>query len=168
MPARRLHVVKGLSGAEYWVTCYGGEECFMAAFSPAAPRLAAWLGWLALTIALIAISYHWLDRPISFFSYSELGRPRVFVWMTRIPAWARVVAGVAVVVLGVYTLTGRMMARPFAVVFLASLSLFASRPIKDLLQHAFGRSWPETYVQDNPSLIRDGVFGFNPFKGGPG
>src|SRR5262249_10297578 len=33
---------------------------------------------------------------------------------------------------------------------------------------AFGRTWPETWIQNNPSFIHSGAFGFNPFHGGPG
>jgi membrane-associated phospholipid phosphatase len=40
--------------------------------------------------------------------------------------------------------------------------------IKNQLKFAFGRTWPDTWVNDNPSFIHDGVFGFNPFHGGPG
>ena len=32
----------------------------------------------------------------------------------------------------------------------------------------FGRTWPESWLGDNPSWIRDGVFGFFPFHGGMG
>ena len=35
-------------------------------------------------------------------------------------------------------------------------------------QDAFGRTWPETWIENNPSLVQNGVFGFNPFHGGPG
>src|SRR5262249_629097 len=42
------------------------------------------------------------------------------------------------------------------------------KPRERSLKFAFGRTWPETWVQDNPSLIRDDVYGFNPFHAGPG
>ena len=40
--------------------------------------------------------------------------------------------------------------------------------IKDQLKFIFGRTWPETWVQDNPSFIRDGVYGFHFMHGGGG
>jgi membrane-associated phospholipid phosphatase len=40
--------------------------------------------------------------------------------------------------------------------------------IKDQLKFMFGRTWPETWVENNPSFIRDGVYGFNWFHGGAG
>jgi hypothetical protein len=35
-------------------------------------------------------------------------------------------------------------------------------------QNGFGRTWPESWLGDNPSWIRDDVFGFFPFHGGRG
>jgi membrane-associated phospholipid phosphatase len=35
------------------------------------------------------------------------------------------------------------------------------------LKFLFGRYWPETWVDDNPSLIGDGAYGFHPFHFGP-
>ncbi len=40
--------------------------------------------------------------------------------------------------------------------------------IKDQAKFAFGRLWPETWVNDNPSWIKDGAYGFFPFHGGTG
>ncbi len=31
--------------------------------------------------------------------------------------------------------------------------------------YVFGRDWPETWIDNNPSLIRDGAYGFHPFHG---
>jgi len=36
------------------------------------------------------------------------------------------------------------------------------------LKFAFGRTWPETWINNNPSLIGNGTYGFNPFHGGSG
>jgi membrane-associated phospholipid phosphatase len=51
---------------------------------------------------------------------------------------------------------------------LSAFSLTISDKFENWLKFAFGRTWPETWVQDNPSLIREGVHSFNFFHGGPG
>jgi membrane-associated phospholipid phosphatase len=51
---------------------------------------------------------------------------------------------------------------------LSALSWAVSAIPENWLKFAFGRTWPETWIQDIPSLIRDQVYGFNPFHGGPG
>ena len=53
-------------------------------------------------------------------------------------------------------------------VFRAALALFIASGVKEALKIAFGRTWPETWTNNNPSFIRDGVFGFSPFHGGAG
>jgi membrane-associated phospholipid phosphatase len=129
-----------------------------------APRIATWLGWLAVTAVLVTICYLWLDRPIAYFSHSELQRARVFVWMQKIPEWFRVGAIVVLIGVGIYSLMGRVLAKPVAVLFLASLSLVASGAIKDQLKVVFGRYWPDTWTHNNPSLIGNGSYGFHPFE----
>ena len=49
-----------------------------------------------------------------------------------------------------------------------SISFVTANFINNQLKYAFGRTWPETWIQNNSSLIQNGVFGFNPFHGGPG
>jgi membrane-associated phospholipid phosphatase len=51
---------------------------------------------------------------------------------------------------------------------LASLSLIVAELTKTQLKLFFGRTWPDTFVNDNPSFLRDGVYGFNLFHGGRG
>jgi len=46
------------------------------------------------------------------------------------------------------------------------VSVFAANEINSFLKGLFGRTWPESWLGDNPSWIRDGVFGFFPFHGG--
>jgi membrane-associated phospholipid phosphatase len=50
-----------------------------------------------------------------------------------------------------------------SVLLVCSLSVVTASIIKDQLKFVFGRTWPETWVGNNPSLIHDGVYGFNPF-----
>jgi membrane-associated phospholipid phosphatase len=54
------------------------------------------------------------------------------------------------------------------VLFLAAISLILADAVKDALKLAFGHTWPETWINHNPSYIQNGVYGFFPFHGGPG
>jgi len=38
--------------------------------------------------------------------------------------------------------------------------------LKQLLKWGCGRTWPETWQENNPSLIAGGVYGFHPFHWG--
>jgi len=46
--------------------------------------------------------------------------------------------------------------------------VLVSAAIKDQLKYAFGHPWPETWVDDNPSWIKNGAYGFFPFHGRAG
>jgi len=70
------------------------------------------------------------------------------------------------VALGLRAISGAPLSRFEAVGLLSGLSLGVGVAIKDQLKLAFGRTWPETWLHNNPSLIQNGVYGFNPFHGG--
>jgi membrane-associated phospholipid phosphatase len=53
------------------------------------------------------------------------------------------------------------------VIALDAATLAVAVEVKEQLKYAFGRTWPETWVRNNPSFIKDGVYGFFPFSGGP-
>jgi membrane-associated phospholipid phosphatase len=129
-------------------------------------RLRHWLIALALTALAVAISYAWLDRPIAFFAHAELRRFVLVVNPSKISEWLAPVAAVVGLVLALRALSGRALSRLEAVVLLCMLSLVAAIVIKSQLKIMFGRTWPESWINDNPSLIRDGVYGFNPFRMG--
>lgn len=125
-------------------------------------------GALIVAAGATLLSVLVLDRPAALFAHDVLGQPWEFIALTHLvdpilplsafgfvafggglalgwtpPAWARVIVGLCVATL-------------LAIV------------VKDQLKYAFGRTWPETWVNNNPSLIRDGVMVFVPFHGGPG
>lgn len=132
--------------------------------------LQRWLVGLAVTAAAAAIAYVWLDRPIALLAHHQLQpeHKALFVKLTYIPEPFVPVAVLLFIVLGLLALTGRPLAKGQTVLFVAGVGLIMAEAIKNQLKYIFGRTWPETWVQDNPSFIRDGVYGFNWFHGGPG
>jgi len=120
------------------------------------------------TAITVTICYFWLDRPISHLAHDRLQQFHLFEKLTLIPEALTPLAVLAFMVLGLRGLTGQLLTRFQTVLLLTGFSLAAAVVIKDQLKLAFGRAWPETWVRSNPSLIRDDVFGFFPFHGGPG
>jgi hypothetical protein len=86
--------------------------------------------------------------------------------MTLLPESFPSIAVAIVVGIRLLGLAGHPVSRGWEAALLCSLSLIVARAAKDQLKFVFGRTWPETWVNNNPSLIHDGVFGFNPFHGG--
>ena len=127
-----------------------------------------WALGFALTAAAIALSYFWLDRPIASFVHEHLRDFDVFALLTYVPAISVPLAVLAFAAVALRALSRRALTRLQTVIVISGASLAVSEAVKVQLKFAFGRTWPETWVRDNPSFIRDGVYGFNPFHGGPG
>jgi len=129
-------------------------------------RPTKWAVSFVAMAVVVVVSYQWLDRPIALFAHSELHGIRVFPLLTYIPEWMSTLSVLVFLVMGVRALIGRPLSRLEAVILLAGVSLAVAVAIKDQLKFAFGRTWPETWINNNPSLIQNGVYGFNPFHGG--
>jgi membrane-associated phospholipid phosphatase len=123
---------------------------------------------LLLTVAAVTISYLWLDRPISYFAHEQTAQYAVFREMQRAPEYMAIIACLVFVIAGCFILVRRPMTRPMYALLVSGTSLAVASLIKEQLKFVFGRTWPETWVNNNPSLIRDGVSGFNFFHGGAG
>jgi membrane-associated phospholipid phosphatase len=48
------------------------------------------------------------------------------------------------------------------------IAVLIATVLKEELKFLFGRTWPETWVGNNPSWIKDGVYRFEPLHGGRG
>jgi membrane-associated phospholipid phosphatase len=130
--------------------------------------LAIWLGAVLATVIAVAISYQWLDRPIALLMHGEFQRQGAgwWKWLSRIPNPLIPLAIVAFVVLGLRALVSRTLPRYQAAVFVGSVSVMVTEAAKNQLKFLFGRSWPESWIGNNPSFIRDGVYGFHFMHGG--
>jgi membrane-associated phospholipid phosphatase len=127
-----------------------------------------WGIWLVVTVSAVTVSYLWLDRPIALFVHRSLQGFNAFVLLTYIPNVVTPAILIAFVAVGLSGLSSRSIGRLPTVGVLAAASLAVAEVIKDNLKYAFGRTWPETWTGNNPSLIHNGVYGFNPFHGGQG
>ncbi len=125
-----------------------------------------WLSSLAATAAASVISYAWLDRPIALFIHSQFPRPDKFEKLTLIPDPFIAVAVLIFVGLGLYVLAGHSLAKMRVTALLCCISVVAAEATKNQLKYVFGRTWPDTWLGDNPSFLHDGVYGFNLFHGG--
>jgi membrane-associated phospholipid phosphatase len=135
---------------------------------PFAPLLAKSAVALVVGAAVVAVCYAYVDRPVAYFVYAHReDRPKWVEWLTYPPPQVQMWAPAALVVLMIRRALGPFRRSGHAV-FLACLSLLVSVQFKDTLKYIFGRTWPETWVDNNPSLIRDGVSHFNFFHDGDG
>jgi membrane-associated phospholipid phosphatase len=132
-------------------------------------RMQRWVLAGTLAVAAIAVCYVFVDRPLALLVHERLLPFRdAFILLTLVPEPFPVMAALILFALGARSLSGLPLSRPLAVALLWSASLLVTTVINRQLKFAFGRVWPETWVNNNPSFIRDGVYGFHPFHGGQG
>lgn len=128
--------------------------------------LRKWILTLAGTSAATVFAYEWADRPVAFFFHKTVARPETFARLTYAPDPMVPLAVIVFVILGLINLSGRALSRLQNCALLCSLSVIVAELTKIHLKLAFGRTWPDTFRDNNPSFLRDGVYGFNFFHGG--
>lgn len=124
-----------------------------------------WTISLAGTAVAAAVSYQWLDRPIALIFNRTVAHHDSFAPLARWPDPFIPLAVVAFVGFGLWNLSGRKLSRIQNSVLLCSISLLIAEITKAQLKFVFGRTWPDTWTHNNPSFLRDGVYGFNFFHG---
>lgn len=129
------------------------------------PSLRKTLMALLLCAVVVTICYFWIDRSVAIYIHEHTwNRIPIFQWLTVPPpvlqTWAPLVLIVCMI---------RRAWRPFQrwelTVVAACVSLILGDQFKESLAFVFGRSWPETWVNNNPSLMSNGTFGFHLFHG---
>jgi membrane-associated phospholipid phosphatase len=136
---------------------------------PTSPPQVRFAITMALSLVIIlAVSIGWLDRPLASWSHATLHGMAPFVWLTWIAEPLPSLAALGLAGCGVAALAGWRPGPRGRALLAVCLATLVAVEIKELLKYAFGRTWPETWTNGNPSWIANGVFGFYPFHGGAG
>jgi membrane-associated phospholipid phosphatase len=128
--------------------------------------LRRWILSFGGTALACAVSYQFLDRPIALFFQRTVAQPKPLAELTHFPDPIVPLTVITFVGLGLWNLSGRTLSRFQKCALLCSISLIVAEATKAQLKFVFGRTWPETWIHNNPSFVRDGIYGFNFFNGG--
>lgn len=121
---------------------------------------------LVACAGLVVVCYYFVDRPVAFFVHEHrLARFDELRWLTEPPPLAQSWAPFVLALLMVRRAFGNWR-RWQHVLFVACVSLIVADQFRESLGDLFGRYWPETWHNDNPSLIGTGTYGFHPFQVG--
>src|SRR5881227_1920708 len=126
-----------------------------------------YIGAFMASAVLTLLSIAFVDRAVSTWAHT-LGAPAPFVWLTHIIDPFVPAASIGLAAIAIATIFG-WRPGPFsrALIALCAAVLIATI-LKEELKFLFGRTWPETWVGNNPSWIKDGVYRFEPLHGGRG
>jgi len=112
----------------------------------------------------VVVCYYFVDRPVAFFAYEHrTAKLDGLKQLTEPPPLVQSWSPLVLVALAVRRAFGPWK-RWQRVLFLACVSLIVADQFRESLGDLFGRYWPETWHNDNPSLIGTGAYGFHPFQ----
>ncbi len=111
----------------------------------------------------VVFCYFFVDRTMAFFVENHgVNKIALFKWLTYPPPIVQTCSPVVIALIA-----GRRAFGPWQkwqhILFVACLSLIVADQFRYSIGDAAGRYWPETWHDDNPSLIGNGSYGFHPF-----
>ena len=128
------------------------------------------LAWAMLScLILVGLCIAFIDRSAATFSHAEFGgRTQVFVDLTHIVDPLLPLAALGLLGSAIAACLGWRLRGAWRILLACALAVAIAYLFREEFKYAFGRLWPETWVQNNPSWIKDGAYGFFPFHGGTG
>lgn len=124
---------------------------------------------LAVTApVVIGLAILVLDRPLATWVHEHPWGHALWTGLTHIPDPLVALATLGLAGAGGAAVFGWRPGPRARILLACGLAVAIALMTKDQLKYVFGRTWPETWIDGNPSWIRDGVFLFQPFHGGRG
>jgi membrane-associated phospholipid phosphatase len=112
----------------------------------------------------VVLCYYFVDRPVAVYVHDHgVSNFTTLKWLTYPPPIAQTWSPLVIVLLLVRRAVGPWR-RWQLVLLVACLSLIVADQFRESLGQLCGRDWPETWHDDNPSLIGTGDYGFHPFQ----
>lgn len=124
----------------------------------------AWLSAAGcLLLALVAIV--WIDRPVVDFAHVHTQGTRWIEHVAELPSPLFVLAWPTFAIVGAVFVWRRQLPAWAVTLWLSAGAVGVGSVLKQGLKFAFGRTWPATWIHENPSYLRDGIFEFHLFGG---
>ncbi|KAB8032181.1 phosphatase PAP2 family protein [Fluviispira multicolorata] len=117
-----------------------------------------------VTLASIVISYYYIDVNVVF--YIESHQINKYYILKKLSETPNLIIPILVffVILSPFLFKKYMNHKIFQMFFSATFSVLMAAQIKDFLKYIFGRYWADTWINNNPSLIVNNVYGFQFFQ----
>lgn len=124
------------------------------------------LSSLVICTLLVLICYHWVDQPVAFFVYQH--HIHKFTWLGSLTSIADGIFILAPIYIVFYcvALAFKKLSACYKIFWVMALNVLITSYFKNDLKFLFGRYWPLTWKNNNPSLIQNHAYGFHPFHSG--
>jgi len=123
---------------------------------------------LLVGAVLVVLCYLFVDRPVAFAVHARDRLEefdRVLIDITLVPPIAQALVPAVLAALAIRRAFGPW-ARWELAVLVGGVTMVLADQFRESISFLAGRYWPETWVDNNPSLIKDGAYGFHPFHSG--
>ena len=122
----------------------------------------------AILIVVLTLSYFFVDRQLAAVLHSYTRGAPFFVWLTYIASPLAPSASILAACIAGRALSRGYLTQTESACLRASCAILIAGVLTFELKEVFGRTWPETWVNHNPSYFENGIYGFFPFHGGQG
>ncbi|WP_353190139.1 phosphatase PAP2 family protein [Pandoraea pnomenusa] len=137
-----------------------------AATAPPSPTClrTAW-SCVAACLLFAVIAIPWIDRPVVDVAHLHTQGTPWIAHVAELPSALFVLAWPVFAVFGVALVWRRQLPAWATTLWLAGGAVGVGSVLKQGLKFVFGRTWPATWIHNNPSYLHDGVFTFRLFGG---
>lgn len=116
---------------------------------------------IGVLIVATIVSYLWLDKLVVNYTYPNISQPyKFFRYFAELAAFYYEASIFLIVSTVLWQVAGRKLQQNWQIVQYASFNVLVTAGIKDQLKFIFARTWPNTWVHNNPSWLHDHVYGF--------
>jgi membrane-associated phospholipid phosphatase len=119
-----------------------------------------------IIIPALAFCYFFVDRQLAQALRPHLAGIPEFVWLTHLVDPLTPVSLALVIVIGLLRIVRRPLLPRELAILRGACAILLAGALTYVLKDVFGRTWPETWINNNPSFFGNGVYGFFPFHGG--
>lgn len=155
-----------MTGIHAWTPGLSGLKRSEFAVSEYRSLLRNTLIAIAGSTVAVVLCYYFVDLPVAFFMHDHrLARFDELKWLTEPPPLVQSWSPLVIVALVIGRVFGEWR-RWQRVLFVACIGLIVADQFRESLGDLCGRYWPETWHDNNPSLIGTGAYGFHPFQVG--
>jgi membrane-associated phospholipid phosphatase len=119
-------------------------------------------------IALVVLAYFFGDRQLAGALRPYTNGVPFFIWLTYVVKPLTVAACLTVAIVAIIAIRKPELSPLCSGLLRIACAILVAGVLTFELKEAFGRTWPETWINNNPSYFGNGTYGFFPFHGGQG